>query len=46
MRFARGTRQVIPTKGIEVAGYLGGQSVIPEGLLDTMADDQVVDLVR
>ncbi len=46
MRFAGGTQQVIPTKNIKVAGYGDGQSVMPEGLLDAMTDDQIVDLVR
>jgi hypothetical protein len=35
-------RSVIPVTSIKVAGYVDGQSVMPEGLLD----DQVVDLVR
>ena len=38
--------QVIPVKSIKVAGYVDGQSVMPEGLLDALTDDQVVDLVR
>jgi putative heme-binding domain-containing protein len=46
VRFAGGTRQVIPIKSIKVAGYVDGQSVMPEGLLDALTDDQVVDLVR
>ncbi len=46
VRFAGGTRQVIPIKNIKVAGYVDGQSVMPEGLVDALPDDQVVDLVR
>lgn len=46
VRFAGGTQQVIPVKSIKVAGYVDGQSVMPEGLLDALADDQIVDLVR
>jgi putative heme-binding domain-containing protein len=46
VRFAGGTRQVIPIKSIKVAGYVDGQSVMPEGLLDALTDDQVTDLVR
>jgi hypothetical protein len=38
--------QVIPVKITKVAGYVDGQSVMPEGLLDALADDQVVNLVR
>ena len=33
-------------KNIKVAGYVDGQSVMPEGLLDALPDDHVVDLVR
>jgi hypothetical protein len=38
--------QDIAVKIIKVAGYVDGQSVMPEGLLDALTDDQVVDLVR
>ena len=33
-------------KIIKVAGYVDGRSVMPEGLLDALTDDQIVDLVR
>ena len=35
-----------PVKSIKVAGYVDGQSVMPEGPLGALTDDQVVDLVR
>jgi hypothetical protein len=38
--------QVIPVKSIKVGGYVDGQSVMPESLLDALTDDQIVDLVR
>jgi len=38
--------QDIPVTSIKVAGYVDGQSVMPEGLLDALTDDQVTDLVR
>ena len=39
-------RSVIPVTSIKVAGYVDGQFVMPEGLLDALTDDQIVDLVR
>ncbi|MFO1460669.1 MAG: PVC-type heme-binding CxxCH protein [Verrucomicrobiota bacterium] len=46
VRFAGGTQQVIPVRSIRSAGYIDGQSVMPEGLLDGLSEEQVIDLVR
>ncbi|MBL9173684.1 MAG: hypothetical protein JNL10_09135 [Verrucomicrobiales bacterium] len=46
VRFAGGTQQVIPVRSIRSAGYIDGQSVMPEGLLEGLSEDQVIDLVR
>lgn len=46
VRFAGGTQQVVPVRSIRSAGYIDGQSVMPEGLLEGLSEDQVIDLVR
>jgi hypothetical protein len=38
--------QDIAVRNIKVAGYVDGRSVMPEGLLDALTDDQVVNLIR
>ena len=46
LRFAGGTQEVIPVQDIRAAGYVDGLSVMPEGLLDSLSDQEAVDLVR
>lgn len=46
LRFAGGITRVIPMKSIREAGYLDGQSLMPEGLLDALSPGEVADLVR
>jgi putative heme-binding domain-containing protein len=46
LRFAGGTKQVVPVNRIKSAGYIEGSSVMPDGLLDSLNDQQIVDLVR
>ena len=46
VRFAGGLQQLVPVKNIKVAGYIEGSSVMPEGMLDALTDQQVIDLMR
>ena len=46
VRFAGGAQQVIPVKDIKAAGYIEGSSVMPEGMLDPLTDQQIIDLIR
>ena len=46
LRFPGGTQQVVPVGTIKRAGYLDGSSVMPDGLLDSLTETQIVDLVR
>ncbi len=46
LRHPGGTREVIPVRSVKEAGYVDGQSVMPEGLVDGLAPGQVADLVR
>lgn len=46
VRFAGGTQQVVPVKDIKQAGYIDGSSIMPEGMLDPLTDQQITDLVR
>ena len=46
LRFAGGLRQVIPLERIKSAGYVEGSSLMPEGLLDGLSEQQILDLLR
>ncbi len=46
VRFPGGLQQVVPVKNIKVAGYIEGSSVMPEGMLDLLTDQQVTDVIR
>lgn len=46
VRFAGGSSQTIPVKDIRSAGYVGGVSVMPEGLFEALDEERIVDLVR
>ena len=46
LRFAGGTRQVIPVETIRTAGYVEGTSLMPEGLVDGLSEAQITELVR
>jgi putative membrane-bound dehydrogenase-like protein len=46
LRFAGGLRQAIPLDRIKSAGYVEGASLMPEGLLDGLSDQQILDLLR
>lgn len=46
VRFAGGAQQVVPIKNIKAAGYVDGSSIMPDGLLDTLSEEQIISLVR
>ena len=46
VRIAGGSQQVVPLKDIKSAGYIDGTSVMPDGLVDSLDDTRIAELVR
>ena len=46
LRHPGGARETVPLKSVKSAGYVDGQSVMPEGLVDGLEPRAVADLVR